>query len=113
MKRFAIAVVILLAVAGVMLILLTSAVAGEPLKILHNMRYADPTGENSNPWLFSREVGNSAGGVFCQLLAHGKIFSKPGVVDFEKRGTQNPGASGVGTDQGEFSYFGAKFQINF
>ena len=66
------------------LVLLSSAMAGEPLKILHNMRFADPTGENTNPWLFSRQVGDSVGGVFCQLLAHGKIFSKPGVVDFEK-----------------------------
>ena len=74
---------LILITAVVWLVLLGSAMAGE-LRILHNMRYADPTGANPNPWLFSREVGNSAGGVFCQALFHGQIFSKPGVVDFKK-----------------------------
>ena len=73
----------ILITAVVWLVLLGSAMAGE-LRILHTMRYADPTGANPNPWLFSRELGDSAGGVFCQALFHGQIFSKPGVVDVKK-----------------------------
>lgn len=73
-----------LSTALLWLVLLSPVLAAEPLQILHNMRFADPTGANLNPWLFSREKGNAVGGVFVQALFHNHIFSSPGVIDFEK-----------------------------